>query len=126
MSYPTLALASDPNGFMRASYSSEMEPAFSGGAYAASCTTCKDSDVPELFGRLGQFRPCCEDSSGNCSQFMKCADQCPSLGGGFGINLAQVKPVDNLTGNYCGYARNSKFVGQIGGVPMSLPVHKSF
>jgi hypothetical protein len=110
MSYPTLALASDPNNFSSTAHDSLINPPYNGGPYAASCTTDCDGNVPSMFWRLGQRRECCTGQ--------KCATKCsaPTFPGNLLTNQPRPNIVDNLTGYYCNYSRDARYVGTFGGV----------
>lgn len=110
MSYPTLALASDPNNFSSIAHNSVMHAPYNNGPYASSCTTDCDGNVPKLFGMLGQRRECCSGQ--------KCATKCwaPTFPGYLSKNNRE-GVVDNLnTAYYCGYNRDARYVGTFGGV----------
>lgn len=118
MSYPSLALCSDPNEFSILAHASVSEPPFNGGPYAATCVTSK---TPDMFWRLGQRRAICNDPRflpTGSTGLQKCVDNCPApnFPGALTVSLGTVKPVDDLTGYFCGYQRNARYVGNYGGV----------
>ncbi len=117
MSYPTLELASDPNLFRVLTHSSLMQPAYQGINFpvADTCTTrCGSDGLPHLFQRMGQRRACC--AAADAMSHAPCApmSQNPRFPG-HNLPAFEQTPVDNLSGHFCGYARNARYVGTLGG-----------
>ena len=118
MSYPTLQLSSDANLFRVMSHN--FPPGYDLNVLADSCRKdCGSNTVPALFQRLGQRQACCGDPmiTAACAQPISTTsgNLLPAFVQGNPKSASHVREVDNLTGQFCGYQRNARYTGTLGG-----------
>lgn len=99
------SLAADPNDFRCQSLTNLPYAAL----LADTCRRdCAANGLPSQYQTLGQRQICCNDNLPN----LQCAEW-HSAAQGFSLPAFVHPQVDNLSGHYCGYARNARYTGSL-------------